>query len=96
MKFYVKQHKYYCGIDLHARTMYVCIIDKEGAIVKQKNIDSGPDEFLQIIEPYREDIVVAVECMFAWYWLSDLCAKENIPFVLGHALYMTIHGGKAK
>jgi len=38
MKFYVKQHKYYCGIDLHARTMYVCIIDKEGAIVKQKNI----------------------------------------------------------
>jgi len=97
MKFYVKQHKYYCGIDLHARTMYVCIIDQEGAIVKQKNIDSGPDAFLQIIEPYREDTVVAVECMFAWYWLSDLCRKENIPFVLGHALYMkAIHGGKAK
>jgi transposase len=97
MKFYVKQHKYYCGVDLHARTMYVCIIDKEGAIVKQKNIDSGPDAFLQIIEPYREDTVVAVECMFAWYWLSDLCEKENIPFVLGHALYMkAIHGGKAK
>jgi len=97
MKFYVKQHKYYCGVDLHARTMYVCIIDKEGAIVKQKNIDSGPDAFLQIIEPYREDVAVAAECMFAWYWLSDLCAKENIPFVLGHALYMkAIHGGKAK
>ena len=79
MKFYVKQHKYYCGVDLHARTMYVCIIDKEGAIVKQKNIDSGPDEFLQIIEPYREDIVVAVECMFAWYWLSDLCSKGEYP-----------------
>ena len=35
MKFYVQQHKYYCGIDLHARTMYVCIIDEKGAIVKQ-------------------------------------------------------------
>jgi len=23
MRFYVKQHNYYCGIDLHARTMYV-------------------------------------------------------------------------
>jgi transposase len=35
--------------------------------------------------------------MFSWYWLADLCAKENIPFVLGHALYMrAIHGGKAK
>ncbi|MDP1624670.1 MAG: IS110 family transposase [bacterium] len=97
MKFYVNQHKYYCGVDLHARSMYVCIIDEKGAIVKQKNMESGPGEFLKIIEPYREDIVVAVECMFAWYWLSDLCRAEGIPFVLGHALYMkAIHGGKAK
>lgn len=35
--------------------------------------------------------------MFAWYWLADLCERERIPFVLGHALYMkAIHGGKAK
>jgi transposase len=40
---------------------------------------------------------VAVECMFTWYWLADLCAQEGIAFVLGHALYMrAIHGGKAK
>src|SRR5437867_10585711 len=42
-------------------------------------------------------MAVAVECIFTWYWLADLCSKENIPFVLGHALYMkAIHGGKAK
>ena len=47
--------------------------------------------------PYREDLVVAVECMFTWYWLADLCRREGIEFVLGHALYMkAIHGGKAK
>jgi transposase len=41
--------------------------------------------------------VVAVECIFTWYWLADLCAQEGIAFVLGHALYMkAIHGGKAK
>jgi Transposase len=35
--------------------------------------------------------------MFAWYWLADLCEDHQIPFVLGHALYMRmIHGGKAK
>ena len=35
--------------------------------------------------------------MFAWYWLADLCVKEQIEFVLGHALYMrAIHGGKTK
>src|SRR5687768_11016946 len=33
----------------------------------------------------------------AWYWLADLCAEYEVPFVLGHALYMkAIHGGKTK
>src|ERR671928_1757603 len=42
-------------------------------------------------------MVVAVECIFTWYWLADLCAQEGIAFVLGHALSMqAIHGGKAK
>lgn len=97
MRFYKKQHKYYCGIDLHAKTMYVCIVDQEGKVLLHKNIPCRPERFLQCITPYREELVVAVECMFCWYWLSDLCAKEGIPFVLGHALYMkAIHGGKAK
>jgi hypothetical protein len=34
MKFYVKQNKYYCGIDLHARNLYACIIEQKGEIVK--------------------------------------------------------------
>jgi transposase len=97
MKFYTKQHRYYCGVDLHARSLYVCIIDQEGEIVKHKNIRANPEVFLKLIQPYREDIVVAVECMFTWYWLADLCRNEGIDFVLGHALYMkAIHGGKAK
>jgi transposase len=49
------------------------------------------------IAPSRDDLAMAVEWMFAWSWLADLCAQEGIPFVLGHALYMkAIHGGKAK
>jgi transposase len=49
------------------------------------------------VAPYRDGLVVAVECLFTWYWLADLCADQGIPFVLGHALYMkAIHGGKAK
>jgi transposase len=97
MNFYTHQHQYYCGIDLHAKSMYLCIINQEGEIVLQRNIRTHSEVFLKTIEPYREDIVVAVECIFTWYWIADLCAQENIPFVLGHALYMkAIHGGKAK
>ena len=97
MRFYTQQHPHYCGIDLHARTMYLCILNQAGAIVLHRNMKSDPDSFLNAIEPYRKDIVVAVECMFTWYWVADVCAREGIAFVLGHALYMkAIHGGKAK
>jgi len=97
MRFYTKQHLYYCGIDLHARSMYACIMDQEGEIVAHHNMKAKPESFLKVIAPYRKDIVVAVECIFTWYWLADLCAQQGIPFVLGHALYMkAIHGGKAK
>jgi transposase len=97
MRFYTKQHLFYCGIDLHARTMYLCILDRDGEIVLHRNMKAAPEPFLKAIAPYREELVVCVECIFTWYWLADLCAQAGIPFVLGHALYMNaIHGGKAK
>jgi len=30
MQFYTTQHKSYCGVDLRARSMYVCIINRDG------------------------------------------------------------------
>jgi transposase len=97
MRFYTTAHQYYCGIDLHARVMYLCIISSSGEIVLHRNMKADPESLLKAIEPYRPDVVVGVECIFTWYWVADLCAEEGIPFVLGHALYMkAIHGGKAK
>lgn len=97
MKFYKTPHKYYCGIDLHARKMYVCIIDQEGAVKIHENIKTDPQIFLELVSPYLDDLAVGVECVFCWYWLADLCDAHRIVFVLGHALYMkAIHGGKTK
>ena len=97
MNFYTQQHKQYCGIDLHARAMYVCILDQSGTIRVHKNLPTTPEAFLRVIAPYRDDLVVGVECIFTWYWLADLCATEGITFVLGQALYRKAsHGGKAK
>jgi len=97
MRFYTETHKHNCGIDLHARTMYVCILDREGQVLLHQNMPCDPGRFLRAVAPYRDDLVVAVECIFSWYWLADLCAREGIAFVLGHALYMkAIHGAKAK
>jgi transposase len=77
--------------------MYVCILDQAGTILVHKNLPTTPEALLRVIAPYREDVVVAVECIFTWYWVADLCQKEGRAFVLGHALSMkAIHGGKAK
>ena len=97
MRFYTTQHPFYCGIDLHARTMYVCILNQAGETLLHRNMTATPEALLKAIAPYRGQIVLAAECMFTWYWLADLCADHGLPFVLGHALYMkAIHGGKAK
>src|SRR6058998_226140 len=77
--------------------MYLCVLNQQGEILLHRNMPCNTDFFLKAIAPYREDVAVAVECIFTWYWLADLCAQENIAFVLGHALYMkAIHNGKAK
>jgi transposase len=96
-RFYTTQHPLYCGIDLHARSMYVWVLSQEGAILLHRNMKAAPEPFLKAVAPYRDGLVVAVECLFIWYGLADLCVHEGIPFVLGHALSMqAIHGGKAK
>jgi transposase len=97
MRFYNQAHQFYCGIDLHARLLAVCILDQAGNIVLQTEIPADKRLLLDALAPYRSDVVVCVECLFAWYWVADWCQAEKIPFVLGHALYMkAIHGGKAK
>lgn len=98
MRFYQQAHEFYCGVDLHAKQMYLCIVDQQGKIQLHKNIKTRTDVFLAMTENFRKsDLVVGVESTFNWYWLADLCVDHEIPFVLGHALGLrAIHGGKTK
>jgi hypothetical protein len=97
MRFYQQQHRFYCGALLHARSMYQCILDAAGQALLHRDCPADRQAFLEAVAPYRDGLVVAVVCMFAWYWLADLCAEHGIPFVLGHALYMkAIHQRKSK
>jgi transposase len=95
---YVRVSKqYYCGVDLHADVMYVCVMTKAGRIVFHHELPTDFPRLLQHLKPYLSSIAVCAESTFNWYWLADGCAQHNIPFFLGHALYMKlIHGGKTK
>jgi hypothetical protein len=88
MRFYNRQHRHYCGIDLHVKTMYVCILDAAGQVLVHRNVPSTPEAFLDVVAAYRDDLVVAAECMFTWYWLADVWAAEGIAFVLGSGAKM--------
>ena len=98
MNYYKSTTEYNCGIDLHARQMYVCVMDKEGNKLLHTNIKGNDfDYFLKRVEPYRHDMTVVCESTFNWYWLADACFEADLEFVLAHALYLKhIHGGKNK
>jgi len=62
-----EQYQYFCGVDLHTRTMYLFVLDSAGQVQLHKNIRSRPGAFLSAIEPFREGLVVASECVFCWF-----------------------------
>jgi hypothetical protein len=83
MRFYTQQHPFSCGIDLHARTMSLCLLDQAGETLLHRNMQAPPEALLKAIAPYRGQIVLAADCRFTWYWLADLGAEHELPFVLG-------------
>jgi hypothetical protein len=75
--FYTQQHKHYCGIDLHARAMYGCILDQTGTKLGHQNLPTTPEAFLRVVAPYRDDVGVAVECIFTWNYSSPKSFVER-------------------
>ncbi len=54
MNFYIKKHRYYCGIDLHAKSMYICIQNNKGETLVHRNMRTKPEYFLKVIKPYKK------------------------------------------
>jgi transposase len=97
MRFAKVESKYYCGIDLHSRSMYISVMDKEGEILFHRNMPNNFDIFKKYVHPYLPGMAVGVESSCYYYWLADACKEAGIPFYLGHAYYMkAINGGKVK
>ena len=76
MRFYNNQHQFYAGIDLHARKIYICIIDGKGNVLLYKNMDSIPENLARSFEPYLPDIVVGIHR----YWIPNYC-EDQLGFV---------------
>ena len=64
MRFYDQQHEFYCGVDLHTRKIYLCVLDREGKKRLHRNMRAKSNDFLRAVKPFRDGLVVGVECMF--------------------------------
>ena len=60
MRFYTTQPTCDGGIDLHARTLSLGIVNQHGEIVLHRKMRAAPEPFLQAMAPYRADRVVCV------------------------------------
>jgi hypothetical protein len=61
MRFYNSQIRLFAGIDLHARTMHLCILAHDGYVVFEKNLPFHFESLLQAIAPSCDEIVIGVE-----------------------------------
>ena len=60
MRFYTQQRPFYCGIDLHARSLYACIADDSGNTCLHKEIKAAPEPLLALLTTYLGQIVIGV------------------------------------
>jgi hypothetical protein len=52
MRFYTHQHTHFCGVDLHTKAMFLCLLDGQGNILLERNTLANPKSFLKAIEPF--------------------------------------------
>ena len=53
MHFYTGQHRFYCGVDLHTRTLSLCVLDQAGGVALEATLPPEQDRFLQVLAPFR-------------------------------------------
>src|SRR5262249_52955176 len=89
--------RFYAGVDLHARALFLVVLDTDGQTCCAKTLPAQPEPSLRAVQPFRAGLLVACECVHCWYWLADACRDHQIAFVLGHAWAMkAVHGAKTK
>ena len=84
----------YGGIDLHASTNHLGVIDEDRNRVIRKKLRNEPELILDVLKPYKEDMVgIAVESTYNWYWLVDLLMDEGYEVHLANPCAIQKYSG---
>lgn len=89
--------RFYCGLDLSARTSQVCVVDEDLKVCVQEKVRNDLERILDLLEPYKEALKSVVESTFNWYWLVDGLQEAGYDVCLAHTLGLwMITGAKVK
>ena len=62
----------YAGLDLHSRSTFVGILNKDFKPVFKKRIRNDLQRILVELEPFKKQLKgLVVESTYNWYWLVD-------------------------
>ena len=88
MKYREINSEFYCGVDVHCKRSYICVLDNTGKKYLNRSMVNNFQYFRELLHPFLPNVVVGCESTYSYYWLADGCHEHRIPFYLGHALYM--------
>jgi hypothetical protein len=66
MRFYNQPHAAYCGVDLHARTMYLHILDDRGHTRFDQNL---PWAMSTRLHPWHANLIIAIYTNRQLHWV---------------------------
>jgi len=55
MRCYSGQRRFYVGVDLYARTLYIHVLDHQGKTVFEQNLPADPDAILDALAPFYDE-----------------------------------------
>lgn len=88
MAYAVAETRYYCGVDLHGKSSFLCVKDRQGRTRLHREVPNKESTILSALKTYAGSLSVCCESTYNWYWLEGLCRRQGIAFYLGHALYI--------
>ena len=78
----------YVGVDVHKKVCRAAMLDDEGELVDEcsfANSEKGVDEFLMRVEPFKDEVLAAVESTGnLWIRLYDCLEERGVRIVLSN------------
>lgn len=79
--------KQYVGLDVHKKTIYGYVMDKQGNKIFEKEFKTEPYELnMFLLNVRKNDSIVAIESCSCWQYTYDYLQDEGYNLVLAHPL----------